>query len=168
MEYKDLFIYCPKCKSKLPPPKGKHFRCNECDFSLYMNPSPCNAAIILDEKKRIMLVKRKYDPKKDYWDFPGGFIENDESVEDSLRRELREELGIEIKNMKYIASYTDRYIFDEINYHTLGCVFAAEIAGGEMKPNDDIDEIKFFESSEIPFDRIAFDSVKAAIKAYLR
>ena len=167
MEYKDLFIHCPKCKAQLPPPKGKHFQCVECNFSLYMNPSPCNAAIILDEKKRIMLVKRKYDPKKDYWDFPGGFIEFGESVEDSLRRELREELGIEIKNMKYIASYADRYIFDGLNYHTLGCVFVAEIAGGAMKPNDDIDEIKFFEPKEIPFDRIAFNSVKTAIKAYL-
>jgi 8-oxo-dGTP diphosphatase len=46
------------------------------------------------EQMRIMLIRRKNDPFRDFWAIPGGFIEMDETLEESARRELKEETGI--------------------------------------------------------------------------
>ena len=51
-------------------------------------------ARIIDPRKRILLVKRKRDPERDHWSLPGGRVEDRETPEDAIIRELREELGI--------------------------------------------------------------------------
>jgi 8-oxo-dGTP diphosphatase len=62
-------------------------------------------AIILDEqtKKKILLIKRKNDPYKSMWALPGGFIEMNENLEDSVKREVLEETcltGIEFTQFR--------------------------------------------------------------------
>ncbi len=104
---------------------------------------------------------------KGYWDLPGGFIEFGESVEESLRRELREELGVEIGDIKYFSSFPDRYQFSNLNYHTLGLVYSAKYEGQKLVPADDVTETRFFKSEDIPFQMIAFPSVAKAIKLLL-
>ena len=54
------------------------------------------AAIIVHEN-RILATQRGYGSMKDYWEFPGGKVEEGETLEDALRREIREELATEIE-----------------------------------------------------------------------
>ncbi len=63
MEPKDFYKFCPKCGEKLIAQKENFLRCEKCGFHFYINPLPCNAVIIENEKGEIMLVKRKFDPK---------------------------------------------------------------------------------------------------------
>ena len=54
------------------------------------------AGLIRDGSQRVLLAKRSEGRFKGCWEFPGGKLEEDESPEDCLRRELREELGVEV------------------------------------------------------------------------
>src|SRR3990167_11236908 len=112
------FKYCPNCKAKIKM-DDRLIDCALCGFHYYLNPAPTNGLILESEKGEILLVKRKVSPKKGYWDVPGGFIDFGENLEESLKREIKEELGIQIFNLKYFISVSVPYLYKGINYHTL-------------------------------------------------
>lgn len=77
----------------------KREKCSHCGWVHYHNSRPTVSAIIIKDNK-VLLCKRASEPFKRKWDLPGGYLEERESPEDALRREMREELGVEIKSMK--------------------------------------------------------------------
>lgn len=166
MKTEKLLHYCPTCKHELDQ-NDRLYTCSSCGFHFYVNPAPCNAAILTDKDGKILLVERKLEPRKGYLDLPGGFIESGESVEESLVRELREELGIEATGFTYLASYADSYYYKGVTYRTLGIVFPGRIPeGAQIRAADDAASVMFFAPSEIPYDRIAFPSVERALKLF--
>ncbi len=168
MKYKTIFTFCPSCQSKLTHVTNRLLNCNRCGFHFYLNPAITNALILENKKGEILLVKRKYPPKKGRWDLPGGFIEFNETVEESLEREIKEELGIKTKNLKYIGSQPDRYLYKGINYHTLCMFFTGQIKNGKIVSQDDISTVKFFSKKNLPFKKIAFTGIKKALIDYLK
>lgn len=141
--------------------------CPHCDHHEYNNPRPTNGVIFENEKREILLVKRRYDPKKGYWDIPGGFVNLEETIEDSTRREIQEELGVRITDLRYFGSKHDRYMYKGQNYYTLMFVFVSKESLKHMKIADDVADVKFFARDQIPFDDLAFDGVKQALHDYL-
>lgn len=163
-QYKFCFI----CGSKLKYNQANSFTCTGCGFNFYVNPTFCTAAILENEKGEILLVKRKLEPKKGYWDSPGGFVDLEESVEEGMVRELKEELGLDIKEIKYFKSYSDTYFWDGINFATIGLTYIAKINSQEkMTATDDVAGFKFFKKEEIPLDEIGFESFKQALSDYI-
>jgi len=77
-------------------------------------------AVIEDEEGKILLCKKV---NKDYFFFPGGHVEFGESTEKALRRELREELGVEIESRSFIGGSEHKFIEDGIEYHEINLVF---------------------------------------------
>lgn len=63
------------------------------------------AAVILDEQNRVLLLQHRFRPGQD-WGIPGGFINPREQPEDALRRELREEIGVELDNVEIALIHT--------------------------------------------------------------
>lgn len=63
------------------------------------------ALTLIKEEEKIFLVKRKFEPLKDFWSFPGGRVEKEESVEQGAIRETKEETGIDIKIIKELKSF---------------------------------------------------------------
>jgi len=165
MEYK----FCPKCGSAAEKKSHNLLICKNCTYNFYINPAPTNAIILENEAGEILLVKRKFEPKKGYLDLPGGFIEIGESMEESTIREVKEELGIDIKKVSYFNSYPDEYLYQEVNVKTLGLTLTGKIKGHpELKPADDVEEAKFYKKDEIPMKDIAFSSIRQALVDYLR
>ena len=160
--------FCPKCGKPFTKITARNTVCKNCGLDYYVNPRPCNAIIITDDKNRILLVRRAIDPSKGLWDLPGGFIDIGETAEESVIREAKEELGVEIDNIKYLFSGYDRYEYKGLNYHTLGFVFTAHIVSGEMKPLDDVGEIKYFSEAEFPWDSLAFPVLQTTLKEYIK
>ncbi len=116
-----------------------------------------------------MLVKRALEPKKGYLDIAGGFVEPDESLEESAIREAKEELGVEIVDVAYFSSYSDEYLYQEVNIKTLGFILTAKLIDEtKIQPADDVDEVIFFKKDEIPFEKIAFEGVKQELAEYLK
>lgn len=161
------FKFCPNCKNKLKKISNRLIDCPSCGFHFYFNPAVSNAVILENNQKKILLVKRKFPPKKGFWDLPGGFIEFKETIENSIKREIKEELNINLSQLKYFASYIDRYFYKGFNYHTLCFVFVGKIKNQIPYPGDDAAELRFFKKEEIPFKKLAFTGIKNALKDYL-
>ncbi len=100
---------------------------------------------------KIVLIKRKNPPYG--WAIPGGFVDEGETVEDAVRREMKEETNLDLSNMKQFHVYSDPE--RDPRGHTVSVVFTAD-GIGEMKAQDDAKEIGLFTRDTLP-DKIAFD-----------
>lgn len=110
-------------------------------------------------------------PKKGWWDLPGGFLDYKETIEESLIREVKQELNVNFKNfnLNYLGSFVDKYFYKGINYQTICFIFYTKISQKlNFQPEDDVSEIKFFSKEKIPWEKIAFEGIKKALKDYLK
>jgi len=165
----NIFKFCPRCRKKLRHLSERLLDCPFCGFHFYLNPSLTNAVIFENKKKELLLVKRKVDPGAGLWDLPGGFVEYDESGEQSAYREIKEELGITINHLQYFCSIPDLYPFREITYHTLCLFYTAKLSPQQekkLKASDDITDFKFFKKKELPYEKIAFKGIIKALQLY--
>ncbi len=102
----------------------------------------------------IVLVERRYPPKG--WALPGGFVEIGETVEQAVRREMKEETNLELANLKLFGVYSDPA--RDPRFHTVSVVFTAD-GVGELKGGDDAKVAKVFKLDGLPED-IPFDHPK--------
>lgn len=168
MDPKKAFTFCPRCGGKLAFPKENMRQCSVCHFGLYINPAPTNGVIIENNRSGILMVKRACDPEKGAWDLPGGFIQPQESIDASVKRELREELHIEVVIDRLIGIYTDTYLFDGVINYTMCIMVSADIVSGVITPDDDAEAYKFFSKKDILKQKIAFAGVKKGLIDYMK
>lgn len=155
------FSFCPKCGGTLEKKDNTVLVCSRCDLHYYVNPKPSNTVMLQNINGEILFVKRKYEPQKGYWDLPGGFVDLHETVEESVHREIQEELGITISDISYLTSFPDRYAYKGVNWHTICSAFTAKIpTNTSIKAADDVSEVAFFTYEDIPYDHIAFEGIK--------
>jgi 8-oxo-dGTP diphosphatase len=88
-------------------------------------------AVIVIKNGKVLLGKRKGSHGSGYWAFPGGHLEMNESIEACARREVFEETGISIKNIRYAAFTND--IFEEAQKHYVTLFVVAEYHGGDLQ-----------------------------------
>lgn len=162
------FTYCPRCKERLGEKENNLVICKNCDLHFYVSPAPTTGAVLINKKGEILLVKRSVNPGKNLWDIPGGFVDLNENLEESLNRELKEELGIEPRELKYLASTVDTYMYRDIFQQTLGTIFEGKINDDEkITPQDDVGSYEFFTKENFPIEKIAFKEVEEFLRKYL-
>ncbi|MCX8015446.1 MAG: NUDIX hydrolase [candidate division WOR-3 bacterium] len=110
--------------------------------------------VIIDLSGKIVLIKRKNPPYG--WALPGGYVEYGESVEEAAIREIKEETGLDLKELKqfHVYSKPER----DPRGHTVSVVFTAK-GIGEPKASDDASEIGIFAIDNLP-EPIAFDHLQ--------
>ena len=126
----------------------------------YPRPSVCVDIIVLckiEDQILILLIERKHPPFENYWALPGGFIEMDETLEQSALRELHEETGLQLKKLKQFAAYGDPG--RDPRGRTVSIIYYAFIEK-QINPiaGDDASKAKWFNIEEIP--ALAFDHKK--------
>lgn len=141
--------HCPRCTAEL---RGDDARkeCPRCGFVAYASSKPTASAVIVGDDGRVLLARRKREPFAGSWDLPGGFLEEGEHSLDGLRRELREEAGVEIEPGNFLGVWTDRYGDAEDAPATINLYWTARIAAGEPRPDDDVEELGWFGRDELP------------------
>src|SRR5205085_1223949 len=92
----EVWRFCPRCREELELGGGRA-RCPWCGFVAYANSAPTANALVVDGEGRLLLVRRAIEPFKGRWDIPGGFLEEGEHPLDGIRRELREETGLDVE-----------------------------------------------------------------------
>ena len=116
-----------------------------------MMPILCVDIIIMHQGK-IILVKRKNKPLQDRFWIPGGRVLKGESMETAATRKVKEELGIDIKNLKPIGYFEEHFKENDNEFgvssgvHTVSIVFSAEPISLDIKLDKQSSEWKLFES----------------------
>ncbi len=152
--------FCPRCGQPAKVNYPRSINCPHCGYGAYYNPKPVAAAIPTTPDDRIILLKRGFDPGKDLWTFPGGFVDLGESVEDAARREAQEELEIAIELTRLVGVYSrpeDRVVL---------IVFAATTTQ-DPQTTDEAPEVHAFRPDEIPWQELAFWSTTNALQDFL-
>jgi NAD+ diphosphatase len=100
--------------------------------------------LVTDGGRRVLLA-RKSSWAPDRYSALAGFVEPGETLEDTVARETREEVGVEVRNIRYFGSQPWPFP------HSLMIAFTAEYAGGEVRPDGvEIEEARWFEVDELP------------------
>ncbi|MCW7752494.1 NUDIX domain-containing protein [Desulfobotulus sp. H1] len=156
--------FCPFCSGLLEQrtTEGRiRSCCRECGKILYENPIPAACTLVIDTENRLLLVRRAVPPKKGEWCLPGGFMELEESPEDTALRELFEETGLRGKIHKLIG----------VTAHPSAMYGAVLITGflirtfsGEPASGDDAMDLAFFPMTALP--PLAFDSHERFVRIY--
>jgi ADP-ribose pyrophosphatase YjhB (NUDIX family) len=161
----DGWKLCPRCGADLT---GDFSRlvCGECGFVVYASSKPTVGALCIDDG-RVLLTRRAIEPFRGLWDVPGGFLEEGEDPRDGLRRELREETGLDVEPQRFLGVWIDRYGGDSTAAATLNLFWTARVVGGNPAPADDVSELRWFDRGELPPPaELAFETVPLVLAAW--
>ncbi|WP_375140470.1 NUDIX domain-containing protein [Cohnella herbarum] len=139
--------YCSSCGSEMETRDvdGTARRaCTACSFVHWGNYSIGVGALVVKEDK-VLLVRRAQEPGKGYWTNPGGYIEQLEPIEETIRREVLEESGIEA-TVRSVVALRDQ----PRNIHNLYVAFSMEYVGGQPTPDGvEVDAAGFYSLQEM-------------------
>lgn len=124
--------------------------CELCDFK---NPKGTATAVIIKDSK-LLLLKRHEEPFNGWWDFPGGYMQENESPKETIKREIKEELGVNIQTT-YIKAFPGTASWKEEKFPVISHAFLADF-DGEIKINEENSDHKWIPIKEI--EKVAFDS----------
>jgi ADP-ribose pyrophosphatase YjhB (NUDIX family) len=161
MRKKTKCQYCGNQLTEKVLEKRKRLFCGHCNEIFYENPVPATCIVAVDERERVLLVKRNVDPKSGFWCLPGGFIEMDEKPEEGALRELEEETGLKGKIgmlLGVTSSPSDQY------NTVLMIGYLVKKYSGSLNAGYDASEAAWFHYKELP--EVAFLSHLHFIRIY--
>ncbi|OGG09876.1 hypothetical protein A2154_04540 [Candidatus Gottesmanbacteria bacterium RBG_16_43_7] len=142
------YKFCPSCANPLHKKLingKKRLTCNKCGFVFWNNPKP-TTSVILNKDGKVLMLKRLYDPFKNYWVLPGGYIEYEENPEIAITREAKEETGLDIT----IDGVVYTYLIDtDPRGNSIDIVFRGIISAGKIKLLEH-NQFRFFSPDKLP------------------
>ncbi|HYK59868.1 MAG TPA: NUDIX hydrolase [Bryobacteraceae bacterium] len=116
----------------------------------------------------ILLVERGGKPLKGYWSLPGGLVEPGEQLEDAVRREVKEETGLEIQPMRLFEIF-QRIMRDEqgrVEYHYVLADYVCKVVGGNLRAGDDVSRAEWARRSELERYRLTEGTLEVIERAF--
>jgi 8-oxo-dGTP diphosphatase len=113
-------------------------------------PLPGIGALIFD-RGRILLAQRGKAPLMGQWSLPGGLVETGEKLADAVRREVREETGLEVEPLEVLEIF-ERIMRDAAGaaeYHYVLIDYVCAVTGGVLAAGDDACQVAWFEHSDL-------------------
>jgi len=137
----------------------------------YPRPAVTVDAVVLTKKEgfwSVLLIRRKNDPFKDHWALPGGFVDEHETLEEAIQREVKEELNIKLSLEQFhqFRAYSDPY--RDPRQRTITVVFIVWVESEiTYQSGDDAKDAQWFPIVQLP--KLAFDHVQilADVREYI-
>ncbi len=167
---RNVFKFSPRCGSKEFNSKnhGHSFHCEGCHFTYFINNSAAVACLIFDSEGKLLVTRRALDPAKGMLDLPGGFVDPLERVEDTVVREIKEELGVNITNAEFMVSFPNEYIYSGFTVFTVDLAFICSVDNlSAIVPEDDVADVEFIFPEEIRMEQLCSQSMFNIISYYI-
>jgi NAD+ diphosphatase len=164
MKPSEFFRFCPRCGTgPHPPPTSNAFACPSCRFRYFFNPAVAAAVFVRRADGGVLLIRRAKDPGKGRLAPPGGFIDHGETAETAAAREIREEVGLEIRQVRFLCSQPNAYHYGEVTYPVLDLFFTAWAAdGAQARVIEEVESLEWVEPASVVPEDLAFPSMQAA------
>ncbi len=158
--------FCSNCGTPISfgQIKGEHlprYHCDNCRAIHYENPKIIVACLPIWDNK-IMLCRRGIEPQLGFWNIPGGFMENKESVEDGALREMQEETGCTGTIVRVHS------IYSVLRVQQVHVCFLVNMTNFNYQLTPESTEIQLFTEDTIPWKEVAFASNIFALKHYFQ
>jgi 8-oxo-dGTP diphosphatase len=155
--------FCTACASPLIEREIDHYLrslCTGCGKILYRNPVPATGCVV-EDNGAVLLARRKFEPWQGRWYVPSGFVEYGDEIEETARREVKEETGLLVELGPLFGVYS---YFDDPRQDGIIILYRAVIVGGALEAGDDAAEVAFFSARELPPpEQIGFASHRRAL-----
>lgn len=141
--------FCPRCGTLLTPraESGRErLVCPNCAWIYFSDPKVA-AAILVESRGRVLLVRRVNEPFRGAWSLPAGFVDAGEDPARAAERECLEETGLTVRATRVLDIISGRE-------HPRGAdfviVYAGEIVAGTLTAGDDADLVEWFDREDLP------------------
>jgi ADP-ribose pyrophosphatase YjhB (NUDIX family) len=157
--------FCSNCGSTLSfaMPPGDHlprFMCLQCDTIHYQNPKLVTGCIV-EWQGKLLLCKRAIEPRLGFWTLPAGFMENGETTEAAAARETAEEALAEAVDLKPFTLVNVPHV-DQVHL-----MFRGVLKDGRHAAGPESLDTRLVDEAEIPWEEIAFPSMRFTLERYL-
>lgn len=163
----ELFEFCPRCGAARPADNAGAvpLRCDACSLVLYFNPTVAAAAWVFDPAGRALLIRRAKEPARGKLAIPGGFVDPGETADAALRREVREEVGLEVEAVAFFTSFPNSYHYRGVTYPVLDLVFTARAPHPDAaRPLDGVAGIEWRRPADVDPTEVAFPSIAESLR----
>jgi 8-oxo-dGTP diphosphatase len=123
---------------------------------------------LIFENGRILLVERGKDPLKGWWSLPGGIVETGEKLADAMRREVREETGLDVEVVSMFEIF-ERVIPDDAGraeYHYVLIDYLCKVVGGTLEAASDVSRAAWVSQHELRNHRVTEGTVAVVERAF--
>ncbi len=136
--------FCGRCGNPTEPKTGERAReCSRCGLISHPEVSP--AVIVAVTRGREILLARARRFRASFYSVLAGFVEPGETFEECVLREVREEVGVDLRNIRYFGSQPWPFP------HSVMVAFTADYAGGEITPDEaEIVDAQWFNADNLP------------------
>lgn len=125
--------------------------------------------MIADAEGRVLFTRRAKDPAKGKLGMPGGFVDLNESAEEGLCREVREEIGLELHDIKFLMSWPNEYAYRGIIYPTVDFFFIANVPSfSDARALSEVEGLEVLDPATIKPEELAFESMHRAVQFYVQ
>jgi len=157
--------FCTKCGIQLVARTSSsgdttRWSCPECRTTVYETPSIVTATLPVF-KDQVILVRRATEPGVGLWAYPGGYLENGETLEEAALRETNEETGLEVTITGLLGVYS------RPGGRTVTVVFEAAAEDTAWNAGPEVTEIRAFATDQIPWEQLAFWTATYALEDWV-
>ena len=165
----EKFQYCPICgSSHFDVNNFKSKKCGSCGFVYYANPSSATVAFIFNAEGELLVVRRKNEPAKGTLDLPGGFVDMDETGEQGIAREVKEETGLIATQVDYQFSIPNLYLYSGLTVHTLDMFYIVKTENTfHVQAMDDAAEYMWIPLDKIRVEQFGLQSIRQGLTQFL-
>lgn len=170
MDILEKFGYCPECGSgHFERNSVKSLKCGNCGFELFMNPAAAVVALITNGRGELLVERRRLEPAKGTLDLPGGFADVQETAEEAVAREVKEETGLDVVEARYLFSGPNVYRYSGLDISTLDMFFACKVKDDTaLTAGDDASECFWLAPADIHTEQFGLRSVRHGLRRYLQ